>query len=216
MITPSSGPIGIIPDGTRRWSRRTGVSLPDAYRRTLRSVTDLVAELHALGCAEVTVYCVSKANLGRPREEVDAMCDACDVVPETLGALQRERKLGRVTLVGSTDLVPEMTARLAPLCLAPAGEDGIQLNLLVGYDGWHELREVAAKGMDLLPERLPIARPVDAIIRSAGGSLLSGFLPMQSQYAQLIVDDRLFNDLTSHDLRELARRASDVRHQHGL
>lgn len=208
--------VGVLPDGARRWSNRTGVPLSDAYRQTLRSVALLVAELRAQGCSEASVYCLSAANLGRSRDELGAIEESCDCVPETLGALQRDGLLGPVTIVGDVHRFPAVAAYLLPLGESPGREGGIRLNLLVGYDPWDELRAIAAAGGDLSLARLAIPRPVDAIVRSAGGVLLSGFLPMQSQYAQLIVEDKLWNDLTPDDLRGLARRACAVRHRLGL
>ncbi|MCZ7682481.1 MAG: undecaprenyl diphosphate synthase family protein [Sandaracinaceae bacterium] len=209
--------VGIIPDGTRRWAQNAVVPLAIAYERTLEVAAALLVELHTHGCTEATLYCVSGQNLGRPRGEIEAMVKACRRAPTTFGALQREGLVGPVTICGTAGALPSMVAAFAPLVDTVPRPGGMGLNLLIAYDPWEEIREAVGRVGDRVGlADLAIPRPVDSIIRTAGGVLLSGFMPLQSAFAQLVVSEKLFNDLTRDDLVSLSARACAVRHQFGL
>lgn len=209
--------IGIIPDGTRRWARNETVPLAIAYERTLEVAAALLVELHTHGCAEATLYCVSAQNLGRPPEEIEAMVNACRRAPTTFGALRRDGIVGPVTICGVAGALPSMEAAFASLVDTVPRPDGMGLNLLIAYDPWEEIREAVRRVGDRVGlADLAIPRPVDSVIRTGGGVLLSGFMPLQSTFAQLVVSEKLFNDLARDDLVSLSARACAVRHRFGL
>ena len=53
------------------------------------------------------------------------------------------------------------------------------------------------------------------VIFAQRGTLLSGFLPFQSQYAHLVVSDKLFNDLSADDMRAAFGASAELDHWYG-
>ncbi len=211
--------VGIIPDGTRRWSRRHEVPLAEGYLRAMGNLAHLVDALYARGVAIVSVYLLSRRNLARPAEELDAVFRAERHLCEHLLPPVLEDHGVRVSAVGDPSLVPRGFRRALSRLTGPGAGDGAPprpasgrtLNLLVAYDAWEELRSPrTARGADGRPV-LGVREDVDLVIRTGGGTLLSGFLPLQSQYAHLHTFDRLFNDLTPADLA--AALAAFARHE---
>jgi undecaprenyl diphosphate synthase len=216
-VTDSGLHIAIIPDGARRWANKTGLTLLESYRRTFKKIAEFVKALHDNQCAEISIYCLSRANLGRPTEQLTAVFTALETLAQTVKTLRCDGTCDVVSIVGDLDALPN-TARTAlqdiisttPLPNAP------QLNLLVCYDAWDEVRDAAKRKVGTLDLKdLWVSTRVDTIIRTGGGILMSGLLPLQSQYAQLIVTETLFNDLSDVDINTLVRRAVSVKHNFG-
>lgn len=209
--------IGVIPDGGRRWARRTGVPLEDAYHLSFRKLSTVLARLHSAGCAEASIYCLSKANLGRLPKEVAAVLRAFETLAESIDVLRMKGICGEVSFIGNTDFLAEsLNILISASAVSLEKPDALRTNLLIGYDAWDEINMARNHLGSLTMEDLMVTRPVDAIIRTGGGVLMSGFLPLQSQYAHLIVSDMLFNDLSDEDIANLVERATSVQHRHGL
>ncbi|MFD8912190.1 undecaprenyl diphosphate synthase family protein [Streptomyces sp. NPDC059575] len=204
--------VGVIPDGTRRWSRLHGVPLTEGYLLAMRNLADITDLLLASRVRTVSVYMLSARNLLRPAEELAAVFEAesrfCSVMlPEVL-----RRHGARAEVVGRNDGLPTGFRDALEGLRSVRGEGGRTVHLLVGYDGWDEVL-TALRGASSVEEAkaaLAVPDDVDLVIRTGGGALLSGFLPMQSQYAHIATVDALFNDLSPADvaavLAEFAER----------
>lgn len=194
--------VGIIPDGGRRWARAHCVPLVDAYRTSLCRLCFWIDAAVEFGACEVSVYLLSRQNLKRSPDELDALHEALPSFTETLVALGSPT----VRLVGrDTYLTP--TQRQAWTLLPSGGAATFRVNVLRAYDAWDEL-ELARAADPAASRPLLVERPVDVVLRTAGGSLLSGFLPLQSRYALLCVSPRLFNDVEETEVREMLEAAA--------
>ncbi|MGV9340547.1 undecaprenyl diphosphate synthase family protein [Streptomyces sp. NPDC003688] len=203
--------VGVIPDGTRRWSRLHGLPLTEGYLLAMRNLADITDLLLASRVRTVSVYMLSARNLLRPAEELAAVFEAesrfCSVMlPEVL-----RRHGARAEVVGRDEGLPTGFRDALEGLRSIRGEGG-KVHLLVGYDGWDEVL-TALRGASSVEEAkaaLAVPDDVDLVIRTGGGALLSGFLPMQSQYAHIATVDALFNDLSPADvtavLAEFAER----------
>ncbi|MEU9399549.1 undecaprenyl diphosphate synthase family protein [Streptomyces sp. SID4985] len=210
--------VGVIPDGTRRWSRLNGVPLTEGYLLAMRNLADIIDLLLASRVRTVSVYMLSARNLLRPAEELAAVFEAesrfCSaMLPEVL-----RRHGARAEVVGRNEGLPTGFRDALEGLRSVRGEGGKggeevrKVHLLVGYDGWDEVL-TALRGASSIEEAkaaLAVPDDVDLVIRTGGGALLSGFLPMQSQYAHIATVDALFNDLSPADvtaaLAEFAER----------
>ncbi len=169
--------IGIIPDGNRRWAAGQGLNKEDGYAYGLDSGLRLLRAARDIGVEELTYYGFTADNCKRPKEQVRAFSDAC---VEAVRIMEREGAAVRV--VGNTasacfpsELLPYIQRR---------GE-GIKVNLLAGY-GWE---------WDIKNGWLTRDIPrVDLIIRWGGMCRLSGFLPLQSVYADFYIVKALWPD----------------------
>jgi undecaprenyl diphosphate synthase len=96
------------------------------------------------------------------------------------------------------------TAR-APLDIHVAINHSADLDLVeVAAAGERRDRQPVATvpGRSLAPADLP---PVDLLVRTGGQQRLSGFLPMQTAYAELFFTDTLWPELTHADLEAAFR-----------
>lgn len=182
--------IGIIPDGNRRWAKANGMKKQDGYAYGLKPGIELLRSAREQGVEEITYYGFTADNCKRPPEQFQAFQKAC---VEAVGLLASE---GADLLV-----VGDSKSRCFPKELSgftertPVHGGGIRVNFLVNY-GWKwDLSHIQEDGQ---PYSKDISR-IDLIIRWGGMRRLSGFLPIQSVYADFYVAEHLWPDYTEQD-----------------
>jgi short-chain Z-isoprenyl diphosphate synthase len=194
--------VGLIPDGLRRWADANGATLTDAYLRGAEKVTEILLALQRNGVQTVSVYNLSRANLARRDDELDAVYAASIRFFTTLIPLHFDPAACSVRLHGDRKLLPDnYLAAARDLEIATTGDD-FRVNILAAYDADDELRaahrRAQREGCDIRAA-FDIGE-VDMVIRTSPEPLLSGFLPWQSQYAQLVFLTTALNDLTVSDI----------------
>ena len=187
--------IGIIPDGNRRWAQNKGLDKQDGYKFGIEPGLKLYDLCIDLGIKEMTFYGFTIDNTKRPPEQIKAFQKACVNAVESL--TKRDAEL---MVVGNTQ------SSLFPKELLPYtkrtrfGKGLIKINFLVNYD-WNWDLNYAVKNRDFnsnddLVKRIAssdISR-MDLILRWGGRRRLSGFLPIQSIYADFYELDELWPD----------------------
>ena len=185
--------IGIIPDGNRRWALAKGMGKQEGYAYGLDPGIRLLRLAKAQGIEEISYYGFTMDNCKRPKEQVRAFREAC---VEAVDMLCGE---GADLLV-----VGDSRSKCFPGELRCYQErtsihgGGIRLNFLVNY-GWQwDLSHIREDGK---PYSQDVSR-IDLIIRWGGMCRLSGFLPIQSVYADFYVVDQLWPDYQDEDFLE--------------
>ena len=203
--------VAVILDGNRRWASVSGLEGPwVGHRAGANKLDELLDWCARLGIGQVTVWALSNENLGRPEQELVALLEVIADKLEALAVLHRDQSI-RIRVVGRVDGLPERVRRsIEAVETATAKNDGLRLNIAVGYSGRDELvdasralvRELAAEGVSpqTMPERITgeaLARHLytagdpdpDLIIRTSGEARLSGFLPWQGVHSELYFTD---------------------------
>jgi undecaprenyl diphosphate synthase len=173
--------VGFIPDGNRRWAQVRDLPKQDGYASGIAPGLALYETCRGLGIEEVSVYGFTQDNTRRPRIQKQAFRSACVEF-----ALEIARR-GAALLVLGDDASDEFPDQLTPYRIRQG--NGIKVNFLVNY-GWQwdvdGLKEGELRSKDV--SRL------DLIVRWGGGRRLSGFLPLQSVYADFYVVDAYWPD----------------------
>jgi len=174
--------IGIIPDGNRRWATENGLQKKDGYMHGIEPGFELYEMMIEYGIKEATFYGFTKDNNKREKSQRDAFTKACVDAVELLSG-----KDANLLVIGNTESTsfPEELLKYANKKVY-FGRGLINLNFLVNYDFEWDLQNLMVNKQ---LESYAIPR-VDLIIRWGGRRRLSGFLPVQSVYADFyIVDD---------------------------
>ncbi len=197
--------MGLIPDGLRRWADANGTTLTDAYRRGAEKVVEILLALKRHDVRTVSVYNLSRANLARRGDELAAVYAASIHFFSTLIPANFDPAVCSVKLHGDRTLLPaDYLAAAVDLEKAMRG-DAFRINILAAYDAGDELRDACRRAQR---ERCDITAAfeigdVDLVIRTTPEPLLSGFLPLQSQYAQLVFLTTPLNDLEPRQVDDL-------------
>jgi undecaprenyl diphosphate synthase len=181
--------IGFIPDGNRRWAQLHGHPRELGYAHGIAPGFALFETCKRLGIDEVSVYGFTQDNTRRPTAQKLAFRQAC--VDFALAIAQQ----GAALLVLGDESSAEFPSELKRFRQRQGA--GIKVNLLVNY-GWQwdldGLRTGALRSQD-------VSR-VELIVRWGGGRRLSGFLPVQSVYADFYVVDAYWPDFDPAHLEQ--------------
>ena len=196
--------IGIIPDGNRRWAKRAGMQKQDGYAYGLSPGLDVLHLAREAGVKELTYYGYTTDNCGRPPEQVKAFSDACAKAVEKIA----EEPVS-LLVVGNADApsFPQSLRKYTTRTDLNGG--GIKVNFLVNY-GWEwDMADLLSPGRERSKicaglHSCDVSR-IDLVIRWGGMRRLSGFLPVQTVYADFFVVDRLWPDFQPEDFYEALR-----------
>jgi undecaprenyl diphosphate synthase/tritrans,polycis-undecaprenyl-diphosphate synthase [geranylgeranyl-diphosphate specific] len=199
--------IALIPDGNRRYAKKAGLSLEEAYALAAAKVTDFVRwcieDLHA---RTVTVYMLSRDNVRmRSAEEVRPIYDAQVNVYNSWAAGEFfHRNRIRVKFAGDISTLPDFYQdAIKKVEDATRGYADHNLYILAAYSGRHDIVQAAKKAHESsgeLEQFLMVPEPVDALVRTANEKRLSDFLPLQSAYAELFFLEKLFPEISREDV----------------
>ena len=173
--------IGFIPDGNRRWALNRGLPKEDGYIHGIGPGLSLYEICKERGIAEASIYCFTQDNTKRPGRQKLAFTDA-----SVEFAFEIARRGAALLVVGD-----ECSAQFPKVLekFRTRQGSGMKVNLLVNY-GW----EWDLGGLKSGNLRSNDVSCLDLIVRWGGGRRLSGFLPVQSVYADFYVRDEYWPD----------------------
>ncbi len=209
--------VAIIMDGNGRWAQAQGLPRSAGHERGATAVRDTVRHARKLGIDCLTLFAFSTLNWQRPTAEIRDLMDLLETflveeLPEML-----ENGI-RLVAIGERELLPaRVRARLDETCAKTAHGQGMTLVLAVSYDGRRDLVRAAqqlaeqVRRGELLPADLNEAclagalstadlPDVDLLIRTSGEIRLSGFLPFEACYAELVFTDTHWPDFDAESL----------------
>jgi undecaprenyl diphosphate synthase len=173
--------VGFIPDGNRRWAREQGLPKEAGYAYGIDPGLLLYEKCKECGIEEASIYCFTQDNTKRPAIQKQAFSEACVAF-----AFEIARRGAALYVVGDENSLHfpkglrEFRQRQGV---------GMKVNLLVNY-GWEwDLAGLKNGGL-----RSAKVSRLDLIVRWGGGRRLSGFLPVQSVYADFYVRDEYWPD----------------------
>jgi undecaprenyl diphosphate synthase len=173
--------VGFIPDGNRRWATAHRQPREAGYVHGINPGLLLCEKCNELGIEEVSIYGFTQDNTKRPSIQKQAFSEACIAF-----ALEIARRGAALLVLG------DETSTQFPKVLTEFRHRqgvGMKVNLLVNY-GWEwDLAGIKNGGL-----RSSEVSRLDLIVRWGGGCRLSGFLPVQSVYADFYVRDEYWPD----------------------
>lgn len=193
--------IGVIPDGNRRWAKSRGLEKEDGYDYGLEPGLLLLRAAREYGVKEITYYGFTVDNCKRPSIQQNAFKKAC------VDAVNLIASEGTSLLVVGNTLSESFPKELLPYTeRTNINGGGIKVNFLVNY-GWEwDISDGLQQdnGKETLISRIhskDISR-IDLIIRWGNMRRLSGFLPLQSVYADFYVVEDMWPDYTHNHLKQ--------------
>ena len=175
--------IGIIPDGNRRWAKKSGLKKEEGYAFGLEAGLALLRAAKRYGVRELTYYGFTVDNCKRPREQLQAFSRAC---VKAVKLMESEGVRPFVLRNTKSSCFPkELIPYTEPETSAGSDPEEMQVNLLVNY-GWEwDMKH------DWVSKMIP---RIDLVIRWGGMCRLSGFLPLQTVYSDFCSVPELWPD----------------------
>ncbi|MAG61186.1 di-trans,poly-cis-decaprenylcistransferase [archaeon] len=214
MTQESTAPkhIAIIPDGNRRWATTKGLAASMGHRKAVEEgrLRKLYQAARSKGVECVTLWGFSTENWKRGETEKKILFELFEGLTDTLSSDLIDDKI-RFIHVGRRDRLPEsLMSKLIQLEKDTSSFEGFTLCLALDYGGRDELTRAAQKlvnsNVAVTEESLALALDtaklpdLDLVIRTSGEQRLSGFMPFQSVYSELLFIDKYFPDFNVDDL----------------
>lgn len=212
--------VAIIPDGNRRWARERGLPTLEGHRRGLDAIKSIMSAARDMGISCLTVWGFSTENWSRDQSELQHLMDIFwsaldEIIKPAIENETRVVHLGRRDRLSSRLLdkiadVERRTARFSKhhfaFALDYGGRDEISRALKKIVEDHVQGEDIGdrviADHLDtcVLPHPDP-----DLIIRTGGEMRLSGFMPWQSTYAELMFVKEYLPDFTVDMFRDCIR-----------
>ena len=223
--------VAVILDGNRRFARRAGIPLIEAYRMGARRAREIADWCDSLGVKHVTFFVLSTENFSRPKRELEAVLS---VIRENLRGFLNEldtlkEKGVRVRFAGRLWMLPKDIREIAKEIeekTARFGERSVNIAIAYGgraeiVDAVRKIAEEVRKGRldpedineDVIKGHLYLGDlpDPDLIIRTSGEERISNFLLWQSAYSELCFLDVYLPAMRKVDflraVREYQRRS---------
>jgi len=201
--------IGIIPDGNRRWAVERSLEKHQGYSHGVDPGLRLVELCAEYGVKEVTFYAFTVDNTKRASAQIQAYTEASIKAVEATAGRDYN-----IMAVGNAD------SKFFPSTLMPYankrvsyGKGIMNINFLVNYSWKWDLAHI--RDSNATPNSVESAiashevSRIDMIIRWGGRQRLSGFLPVQSVYADFFVVDDYWPDYKDEHFVNALRRYQD-------
>lgn len=196
--------IGIIPDGNRTYATQFQMPFEQAYRRGADVAFAVVRALLERDIAETLVFfCLSEDNL-RLRSEVDIATINAGVE----AFLQQMKALPVAVHFHGCQPGTEVTVQLTSHRAMTSHGTDTRLNVHLLY------RYLPEWDLATQTFRTAAIPPLDLVVRTAGRTSLSGFLPVQCARAELHASRLFWPAFTVGDLLEIVRAYQAFREEH--
>ena len=209
--------LAVIMDGNGRWAESQSLPRASGHERGAEVVREVTRHALARGIPYLTLFAFSSMNWGRPSSEVRALMQ---LLCHFLESQEHEMIAEGICLkgIGERDMLPPSVLDLLERVERNTAHNrALQLSLAISYDGRRDLVRATKKLVSLarrgqlLPadvkEELILRElstqdtpDVDLLIRTSGERRLSGFLPLEACYAELIFIDKMWPEFTPDDL----------------
>lgn len=205
--------IALIIDGNGRWAKRRGMPRSMGHKEGFKNLKTHAEFIEKLGIKNLSIYCFSKENWNRPKEEVDYLMETFD---QMLDEYKKEYENRDVRIVISGDMEDE---RIPESCREKAKElmeltkdkTGFVLNPCINYGGRQEILKAVNEIINSGEKDIDVKAfeshlytkdllPVDFIIRTSGETRTSNFLPWQSTYSEWYFPKKHWPAFTKKDL----------------
>jgi len=193
--------LGIIPDGNRRWALSQRKKKFEGYECGISPGLRTFKFAQKLGVKEITFYGFTVDNCKREKIQRVAFSEACIKAVNLIANESAE-----ILVVGNQNSKMFPTELLNYRKRVSVNGGGIKVNFLINY-GWDwdvlNLRNFKGNRCNIISalHSHDISR-IDLIVRWGGMKRLSGFLPIQSVYADIFSCKNLWPDFDESDLHE--------------
>ena len=213
--------LGIIMDGNRRWAKSRNIELEESYFKGGEKLQEVILFCIQKNINILTVYALTLDNLKkRSASEINAIFSIISGFLEDKLEWFINKKI-KVNAIGDLSFVPiEIKEKIEDFCNKTAKDGILTLNVLFAYDYLNDvehgiksiisdlkngkLKEQEVNDLTILSYmRSKDIPPIDLIIRTGNAERISGFVPFQSAYAEIIYLSCMWPDLTIGVLTEI-------------
>lgn len=207
--------VAILPDGNRRWAKERNLPTFEGHRRGYDVVNELVHTGHKLGVSIMTIWAFSTENWKRAQDEVSYLMRLFEMMIEK-NLHEAHKEETRIIHLGRKDrLAGSLLKKIVKAEEETSRYSKHYLCVGIDYGGEDEIVRAIKKSAqipgDWTAEKLfksldtaALPQPhVDLVIRTSGEQRTSGFMPLQTAYAEYHFSKVLFPDFNSDEFTKV-------------
>ena len=209
--------IAIIMDGNRRWAKAQGKPASYGHKEGAKTLERIVRYANKIGLEYITVYAFSTENWKRTEEEVKTLMLLLQNYLDDYSKRADSENI-KVKILGDITALSKGMQKSINECMERTKNNtGVTFNIALNYGGRDEIvkatKKIAEKvkngeiniediNEELISNNLYTAGEPDPdlLIRTSGELRLSGFLPWQSVYSELLFINKNWPDFSEEDL----------------
>ena len=209
--------IAIIMDGNRRWAKAQGKPASYGHKEGAKTLERIVRYANKIGLQYITVYAFSTENWKRTEEEVKTLMLLLQNYLDDYSKRADSENI-KVKILGDITALSKGMQKSINECMERTKNNtGVTFNIALNYGGRDEIvkatKKIAEKvkkgeiniediNEELISKNLYTAGEPDPdlLIRTSGELRLSGFLPWQSVYSELLFINKNWPDFSEEDL----------------
>ncbi|HAI22863.1 TPA: di-trans,poly-cis-decaprenylcistransferase [Candidatus Collierbacteria bacterium] len=206
--------VAIIMDGNRRWAKAQGLDPVKGHEQAAKkAIEPLIEKCVELGIPYVTFWAFSTENWKRDEVELKGLFEVFRFALGSL-ALRFIQRGARLRILGDISRFPKDIAQKSLEMITKSSKNHkITVTFALNYGGRDEILRAVKK---IVANNTPVEKideslfssyldtagipDPDLIIRTGGEKRLSGYLPWQSVYSELLFTPTLFPDFTPDQL----------------
>jgi len=214
---PSLHHVAIIPDGNRRWAKERNLPTLKGHEAGFLRFKDIIQTSYDLGIEVLTIWGFSTENWNRSTEEVNYLMkifeQTIDQNLETalenqariihLGRKDRFSKTLGKKISNAEEQTKNFTKHYFCIALDYGGRDELMRAIQKTYESGVRPENLSAEIFEKYLDTAPLPYPnPDLIIRTSGEERLSGFMPWQGVYSELVFVKEYFPDFSANKFKE--------------
>ncbi len=197
--------LALIMDGNGRWAQMRSLPRTAGHSEGAKAAVKVTLAASRRGIRYLTLFCFSTENWKRPKMEIDSIMGLFSEEFDTMLSEIMKEDI-KVVHLGRRDRLPyPLLSKLDKAAEMTKDNKGMTLQLAIDYGGEDEIercvrRAIQAGNKEISYNTLlsyvdnPAIPSPDYICRSSGEKRLSGFLLLQSSYAEIGFYDKLWPD----------------------
>lgn len=208
----------IIPDGNRRWAKKRGLAGFKGHEKAgeTDNMISLFERARELGVEYVSFWGFSTENWKREKQENDKLFSVLLKGIDDFLKYAHDKKV-RFRHFGRKDRLPkDVLEALERLEKETEKYSESNVQLCLDYGGRDEIIRAVNKLLEIKAKKISeeqfcqvldskgVPEP-DLIVRTSGEKRLSGYMPWQGIYSELIFVDKYFPDFTPDDVEECVK-----------
>lgn len=189
--------VGFIMDGNRRWAHEHGLTTREGHAKGYAKAKEVAQWCREAGITHMVLYAFSNENWSRSQEEVAYLVEIFNTIIFN-EAEDFRKEHGAVRFIGAIERFGEtFEAQVKKLEETNPSDPSLTVTIALSYGGRQEIvravNKILSEGAGEVNEEEFAAHlythgipDPDLIVRTSGEQRLSGFLPWQSTYSELM------------------------------
>jgi len=205
--------IAIIPDGSRRYSKKYKISLKESYQLGIDQLFKISKYFfeNGYGVDEISYFGFSENNWKREKSQIELLHNL--FLKNAKQFFRRKNELKNIQIRFFGDLskfnksLIEALLKVSKNTVGGRGQGKKIINIGLNYSFENEINDILDKmninSFENFKNNLQVKNNIDLVVRTGKHQRISGFLPIQSRNAEFYFTEKLWGELNEKEIKKI-------------